>query len=259
MNIMSLTHTLKTAAGTCLMALGLIGAPFAQASVIVAGTRVIYNADANEVTLKLSNQGGTPALTQVWIDSGDAKAAPSSVSTPFTVTPPVSRIDPGKAQTLRIFETGQALPQDKESVFYLNVLEIPPKPTGEDASPNMLQLAFRTRIKLFYRPVALKDAASGAPKQLSWRWSHAGDKPGDKPAVSVSNPTPYYVTLASFEIVDPSGASQARSTDSDMVGPGETKSLPVTASVPRAGQVVRYRSINDYGGEDEGKAAIQLP
>ncbi len=113
MKFKSMKHTFKTllAAGLAVASLG--GATVAHASIVVGGTRVIYNADASEVTLKLTNQGETPALAQTWIDNGDAKAAPSTIATPFTLTPPVSRIDPGKAQTLRIFYMGESLPKDR--------------------------------------------------------------------------------------------------------------------------------------------------
>ncbi|WP_180821372.1 fimbria/pilus periplasmic chaperone, partial [Vibrio parahaemolyticus] len=44
-----------------------------------------------------------------------------------------------------------ALPQDRESVYYFNLREIPPR----SKEANVLQIALQTRIKLFYRPKAL--------------------------------------------------------------------------------------------------------
>lgn len=44
------------------------------------------------------------------------------------------------------------LPQDRESLFYFNLREIPPR--SEKA--NVLQIALQTKIKLFYRPAAIK-------------------------------------------------------------------------------------------------------
>lgn len=88
-----------------------------EASVVVAGTRVIYNAKDREVTLKLSNNGASPALTQVWLDNGDAKEDPSKLDLPFVRTPALARIDPQKSQTIRISYTGEALPQDRETPF----------------------------------------------------------------------------------------------------------------------------------------------
>jgi P pilus assembly chaperone PapD len=253
MKLKSIKCTFKTMLAAGLAVASLTAATLAQASIVLNGTRVIYNADVSEVTVKLGNQGQSPALAQAWIDNGDPKAAPSTIATPFTVTPPVSRIDPGKAQTLRIFYMGDALPKDRESVFYLNVLEIPPKPAADEASPNRLQLAFRTRIKLFFRPTGLKMAVADASKQLTWRWSHESGKPG----LTVTNPTPYYITLASFEVKDSTGAVLAKSMDSAMIEPGQSKLMPVTEQVQRPGEIVRFHSINDYGGEDEGEAHVQ--
>ncbi|WP_205700941.1 fimbria/pilus periplasmic chaperone [Jeongeupia sp. USM3] len=226
----------------------------AQASVVLAGTRVVYNAAEPEATLRLSNEGKSPALVQAWIDDGNAKANPEALDVPFTIAPPVARIDPGKAQTLRISYTGEPLPQDRESVFWLNVLEIPPKAAPDEEGANKLQLAFRSRIKLFFRPAGLKGRAEEAPAQLGWRLVQAKGHP----AVEVSNPTPYNVTLASFDVV--SVGKKAESEESAMVRPGEKRLMPLKGNVP-AGETskVIYRFINDYGGETTGEAPLQAP
>ncbi len=53
---------------------------------------------------------------------------------------------------MHVFYTGEPLPQDKESVFWLNVQESLPKPDANKAGVNRLQLNSRSRIKLFFRP-----------------------------------------------------------------------------------------------------------
>lgn len=53
------------------------------------------------------------------------------------------------------------LPQDRESLFYFNLREIPPK----SSKPNTLQLALQTRIKLFYRPAPLAVNPNDKPWQ----------------------------------------------------------------------------------------------
>ncbi|MFQ9949092.1 MAG: fimbria/pilus periplasmic chaperone [Escherichia coli] len=70
------------------------------------------------------------------------------------VLPPVQRIDAMmngqvKIQALPDIHT---LPSDRESLFYYNVREIPPK-SGKPTPCKLLQ----TRIKLFWRPKALED------------------------------------------------------------------------------------------------------
>ncbi len=224
----------------------------ADASVVIGGTRVIYGASEPEVTLKLSNAGQAPALVQSWVEAGDVRGAPSTIKVPFTVTPPIARIDPTKSQTLRIVYTGEPMPQDRESVFWLNVLEVPPKPSAADADTNRVQLAFRSRIKVFYRPDHLKGAPADAPAQLTWRLTRTDGKP----AVEAHNPTPFHVSLT--EISVQAGGRSAVFDDGGMVGPGETRAFPLRGDVPdAAGASVRYTTLNDYGGAVSGETPLQ--
>lgn len=219
-----------------------------NASVVIAGTRVVYNSKEREVTIKLTNDGALPALVQVWLDKGDAKASPAEIVVPFTIAPPVARIEPGKGQTLRIFYTNEPLPQDKESVFWLNVLEIPPE---GGAQFNKLQLAFRSRIKFFYRPSGLKGTAQEAPTEIEWKMLRDGKK------VELRNPTPYFVSLASFEIEG--GAKASTFDEGGMVGPGEAKEFSLSSQVsPATGLKVRYHAINDFGGAIDGEASLHM-
>lgn len=248
---MNITQTIKAFAAAGLFALGLGGAQHAQASVVIAGTRVVYPAQEKEVTVKLSNVGKAPALLQAWLDKGDPQAAPSAIDVPFTVTPPVSRIDAGKGQTLRIIYTGEPLPRDKESVFWLNVLEVPPKPGAEQADVNKLQLAFRSRIKLFFRPDGLKGLPADAPARITWRLT----RDAGQAALEASNPTPYHVSFGSLELTG--GGAAASSIEGGMVGPGQTQRFPLKGDVSAgAGAEVHYHAINDYGGAIDGKAAL---
>lgn len=220
----------------------------ATASVVIGSTRIIYEAGQAEVNVKLKNEGSQPALTQAWIDKGDAKAAPGSIQVPFIVTPPVTRIDQGKGQTLRLMHTGESMVQDKESVFWLNVLEIPPK---EKASQNLLQMAFRSRIKLFYRPAGLKGKAEDAPSQVSWRLV----KSGNRNAIEATNPTPYHVTFIEVNVA--SNGKRAKFTDGDMLAPGEKKVLPLVGDVVQgANTEVTYRFLNDHGGAVKGTRTL---
>lgn len=75
------------------------------------GTRVIYPANAREVTLELTNKGSTPSLVQVWIDAGDRRIRPGAEALPFLVTPPITRIEAQRGQSLRLAYVGQGLPR----------------------------------------------------------------------------------------------------------------------------------------------------
>ncbi len=136
----------------------------AGASVTVGATRVVYPLENREVTVKLNNDRAEPSLVQVWMDKGNADAKPGEASAPFVLTPPIFRMEANKSQTLRMMYTGDALPQDRESVFWLNVLDVPPK-TAKNADVNSLQFAFRTRVKVFARPEGLARHARGSRRK----------------------------------------------------------------------------------------------
>ena len=93
----------------------------AHASVTIGGTRVVYPLEQREVTVKLDNDSRNPSLVQVWMDDGNPDAKPGEIKVPFVITPPIFRMDPKKAQTLRVMYSGEALPQDRESVYVLVV------------------------------------------------------------------------------------------------------------------------------------------
>uniref|UniRef100_UPI00203C9232 fimbrial biogenesis chaperone n=1 Tax=Enterobacter hormaechei TaxID=158836 RepID=UPI00203C9232 len=78
---------------------------------------------------------------------------------------PLFRMDAGKTNALRIIYNGAPLPQDRESLFWINVKTIPSS-SREDI--NKLQIAVNTRIKLFYRPSNLMDEPTDISKNVQW-------------------------------------------------------------------------------------------
>ncbi|WP_164671810.1 fimbria/pilus periplasmic chaperone, partial [Pseudomonas viridiflava] len=100
----------------------------AHAGVVIDGTRHIYPQQRREITLRLTNDDErAPRLVQVWLDQGDPASDPSNSEVPFSLSPPVFRLYPQKSQAVRLVYTEEPLPADRESLFWLNALEIPPK------------------------------------------------------------------------------------------------------------------------------------
>ncbi|WP_431223871.1 fimbria/pilus periplasmic chaperone [Serratia sp. L9] len=208
------------------------------ASVVISGTRVIYPSDAKEVSVKINNVGPSPVLLQSWIDNGDANAKPASIKVPFVLTPPMNRVEQGKGQTLRISYAGGTLPMDKESVFWLNVLEVPAKNEAK-ANENRLQMAFRTRIKLFYRPKGLEGNANEAAKAVTWNTQ------GGK--VQANNPTPFYVNFVNLSV-------NGKKLDNAMVAPRSTMVLNLAGN---GGSKISGAFVNDYGAVNPFDAVIK--
>ncbi|WP_088505842.1 fimbria/pilus periplasmic chaperone [Burkholderia ubonensis] len=222
----------------------------AQAAIVITGTRVIYPEQSREVNVRLANIEAAPVLVQSWIDDGDSDANPDQIQVPFVLTPPVFRVEPKKGQTLRIMYTGTNLPTDRESVFWLNVQEIPPQPTNAEDT-NLLQLAFRTRIKLFFRPAALQDGPSG--ELLKWKVVHDGK---GQSVLRVDNPSPYYVSFS--RVVLKAGDKEIQ-FDPSMVAPFGHVSFtqqPGTRSTLARG-AISYKLLNDYGAEVAGSATAE--
>lgn len=216
--------------------------PSLSAAIVITGTRVIYPAGEREVTVKIDNRGTAPVLAQSWMDDGDQTAMPETAKAPFALTPPVSRINPGKGQTLRLMYTGDSLPADRESVFWLNVLEVPPV---NKEKQNQLQMAFRSRIKVFFRPAGLSGNANLAGQSVTWRKVGTG--------LEGSNPTPYYVSLANIA-EDKEGKRLV--TEGGMIPPGGKALFPLKKN---QGLNVIYPSyINDYGGIKPIQQAVSL-
>ncbi len=228
------------------------------ASVVIHGTRVVFPSGEKEVSVRVSNEGSSPGLVQVWMDAGDINIKPDEAKVPFILTPPLFRIEPGKGQTLRMIHTREPMAQDKETVFYLNLLEVPPRPVDlEQDNANFMQMAFRTRIKVFYRPKALdsQEMYYRAPAQMAW--TVVRDGPGY--ALEVKNPTPYYFSFISAGLASVTeGGRDVMNEEGGMVAPGGTArfALKDLKALPAAGQKVKFDFLNDFGGSVSGEGVL---
>lgn len=253
------------------MALFFLSGTAVHAAVVVSGTRFVYDAGEREVTVRLDNEDKSIALIQAWIDSGERAQSPSTIQVPFTIAPPIFRMEPGRSQVLRIIHTREPMPQEKESLFFLNVLELPPRPEGADKK-SLLEFSVRSRMKLIYRPKGLSGTPDEAAKAVRWHWEPVtGEKPA---ALLVENPSPYYVTLTNVTLM-PSKIAVA--FEDGTIAPGGSLRLPLMASgkdthvdagadeVARAaaphdsGQIesVSYQYVDDHSGRYTVSATIQ--
>lgn len=149
----------------CLMS---FAATHASASVTLLGNRVIYPAEAREKTLQFTNDDGTPALMQIWLDINNPKSTPENADAPFVASPQIFRMNPHSGQMVRLSFVGQPLPRDRESLFYLNFLQVPAV-RQTDSDKNKLLLVVTNRLKVFYRPAGLAGDANHVIDRLSLR------------------------------------------------------------------------------------------
>lgn len=203
-----------------------IKASLAWAGIVVGGTRVIFPGNTPDTTLSVYNkQTDLPYLIQAWVDPFNTD---DSHKPPFTVIPPVSRLEPEQEKILRIVKTAGALPEDRESVFWLNVKNIPPSGSHSDSSK--LEIAIKTRIKLFWRPEKIKIIPENAVANVKWF------KQGSQ--LIVENNNPIHINIMDVSV-------DGKNIALNMIRPFERLTLPLPAGT--AAHSLLWRFINDYG------------
>ncbi|AJJ62150.1 fimbrial biogenesis chaperone [Yersinia aldovae] len=220
-----------------------MGISSAKASVVMNGSRIIYSAGEKEHSVQLTNKDNFPNAVQVWLDSGDAQSTPETGKAPFIVTPPFFRIEANAGQTLRLKYTGSGLPTDRESVFYLNFLQVPPVNKAE--KNNKMLVLMRNRIKIFYRP----ESITGRIDQVSNALTFSVRQQGKDVVITGNNPTGFYATIASGEVV---GAGKKLKMKSEMIPPMSQAKWVIPNSSAPFKAVVNFLIVNDFGGQDSG-------
>ena len=219
----------------------------ANASVVITGTRVIYPADQREVNIQLSNTGDVPALVQAWVEPYTDPSAPEhdvkEQDIPFVLSPPVFRINPKEGQTIRLMYVGSDLPQDRESVFYFNVLDIPPAHSAGKAD-NFLQLAINSKLKLFFRPTAVSKNFDKLKDELRFNLIESNGY-----QLKVDNPTGNFFTLLDlkFYSVDKSVSGP----EIGMVDPKSSRNIAISSNKSFISQATRLEVnyVDDYGAK----------
>ncbi|ATM96434.1 pili assembly chaperone [Yersinia frederiksenii] len=168
----------------------------AIAGLVTGATRMIYQPESRERTLMLANTNDYPVVVQTWVDDGDVDSTPDQAKAPFMVLPAVFKMQPGAAQGLRIINKGDNLPTDRESVYWLNLYEIPPKSRRNDNAYAQVAMAMNTQIKIFYRPAGLMPKPEEAMKKVSFSLR----KQDKKYVLVANNPSPYHVSFGQIQL-----------------------------------------------------------
>lgn len=193
-------------------------------------TRIILNQSDKSVSVRLTNQSTTaPFLAQSWIEDKDNKKSRNYI----TAVPPMVRLEAGEQVQVRLIPqpTLTQLPADRESLFYFNVREIPPR----SEQKNVMQIAMQSRIKIFWRPKAVE--VKNGQVNLTGKFDISRTASG----LTLKNNSPYFVTVG---YIGTNGKTLLPKTSSMMAEPfgqasQEIKDLPANFQVG---------FIGDYGG-----------
>ncbi|EIL3123554.1 fimbrial chaperone [Escherichia coli] len=203
-----------------------------MAAFTLGGTRFIYEEGRKNTSFDVTNDADKTYGGQVWIDNQSKNSGVYMVP-----TPPFFKLAPKQTQILRILKTegGVPLPEDRESLFWLNVQEIPPK--AEKADDPILSIALNSRVKLFYRPRSLVQARNGAEKRM---------KLIQKSGITfLKNPTPYYFAITKVKV---NGQNIHLSKEEEVaVSVMAPFSELAVKSIPACTKAINVETINDWG------------
>lgn len=206
----------------------------ASASIVTGGTRVIFDGSRQAASLSVENSDKVTNLVQSWISPAEGSALKKES---MIITPPLFRLEAGKKASIRIVRSGMPVPEDRESLLWLNVKGIPATDDNAEGK-NIMQIAINSKIKLIYRPAALKGQTPENSAQKI-RWKSAGN------GLQVNNPTPFYMNFSRVEINHHALSGQY------FVAPFSTLNI-AEGNIPAHGKVT-WSLINDYGVKGQDK------
>ncbi|MER5091226.1 fimbrial biogenesis chaperone, partial [Providencia stuartii] len=156
---------------------------YTHASISVDRTRVIYDEASKGVSVVIENiDKKDPYLVQSWIENENGE----KISEPLIALPLLQRVEANQKKQIRISlsKNDVKIPSNQESLFYFNVLGIPPKTKLENA----VEIVIQSRFKLFYRPSELKKYPNN-----DWQKELKVEKVGK--SLKLTNPTPYHIIV----------------------------------------------------------------
>ncbi|WP_058120508.1 fimbrial chaperone [Photobacterium kishitanii] len=158
---------------------------FAVSAFMLDGTRFIFEEGNKNISVVVNNKSQQTYGGQVWVEN---LLLPNS-EIAFVPVPSFFKIDKEQNQLIRLLKVTDDMPKDKESIFRLNIQEIPPI---NKSKPNAVVIAVNTQVKLIYRPKSLINKRENEEEKIFLKTK------GDQ--LSLINPTPYYFAITSIKI-----------------------------------------------------------
>ncbi|WP_080357252.1 fimbrial biogenesis chaperone [Stenotrophomonas maltophilia] len=224
-----------------LVVLGLLALSFtSRADIAIQATRLVHQGSDRMVVQRVWNQGDKPSMIQSWTDGGDInRSLEARGRLPFFVTPPLFQLEPGRNHDISVrLVDATALPADRESLYWLNILDLPASERAHDTMN--IAYAVRWRVKLFHRPAGLQGTPDAAPAQLAWSMHDGGS---GMTQLRARNDSPYHVSLRELSVAD---ASIDLLPDSAVILPFSEWSIDMPESLaPKEGMSVSVVWLDD--------------
>ncbi|BAW22166.1 MULTISPECIES: molecular chaperone [Pseudomonas] len=208
----------------------------AHAALTLSNSRIIHESDKNSSSVTVGNPSTKTYAAQAWVNT---ETDDTTTAVPLIASPALFRIQPGDEQSVQINRLPNDLPQDRESLFFFNLQEIPQAEANER---NTLNIALRTRIKLFYRPSQLKGNPQTHLKDLKW----SVQRLEGQLRLVVDNPSPFHFTFGMLEVKGKGKTEPLKGRE--MVAPFGRQTYTLASTTESDDLSLTLNAYNDYGG-----------
>ncbi|HDL7751856.1 TPA: fimbrial chaperone [Yersinia enterocolitica] len=171
---------IKTLKGLFVLASLFLFTTSSHAAFVLNSTRYIFDEKKENISLQVDNESPQEYGGQIWIENQEQ----SDKNVYFAPSPTFFKVAGQHKQVLRILKINDTLPKDKESLFWINVQEIPKAPKD---GANALSIALHTQVKMIYRPDILKGKRENAEKNIKLI--------NDESGTVLFNDSPYYFAV----------------------------------------------------------------
>lgn len=197
------------------------------------GTRVILNEQSSSSVVVFNHASARYGM-QAWVEDANGKDPGKAL----VVTPNFQAIDGQQKAVLRLLSFTP--PGNQEQMYYLDVQEIPPKPT--DNGHSQLSMAVRTKIKVIIRPTALVATRKDAEDKIQVTRNGQG--------LTFKNPTPYYFAITNVK----AGGKTFAKTPLGTFAPFSTIEMK---NISSSASAISVSYLNDYGATQTANLKIQ--
>lgn len=198
------------------------------ASVTINNTRIIYPSNSQGKDVVFNNNDESEYIIQTWVDKGNEASLPEDADGDFILMPAVFKIEKKSTQVLRMIYSGKLLPIDRESIFYLNYLQLPLVKSDK----NQILVILKSRVKILYRPNELNGSLITEVEKLKIKVEDGN--------LLMKNDSGYYFNIDKISIKDKKSLA-----NNVTISPFST--FKINVSVKKTDDI-QVLFINDQGG-----------
>lgn len=232
----------------------------AQAAVIPQQSRLIFHPGEVQVPLLLVNSSDTPVLIQTWVDSGSPEKSPGSKAFPFVVLPGVFTLNKDEKKQIAVLRTELAaqLPNDRESLYWLNLYEISAVKKGAiQPGSDKISMALNTQLKIINRPFREVMPFAARVNALTYQ---VRKKQGQM-FIHATNGSRYFFTPGKMTVAVGGKRFPVYLDGNKTLAPFSSKDYPIMGDVPlAAGHIVLdYTALDDNGNPQAFSTRVDPP